>query len=106
MAICSKCNATNEEGLTRCRACNAILPVKIGSKSAVRWERVRRRPDLVGIKCPSCGVVNPYTRLHCKSCNAELAKKAQRSGPGRIWIYAGIGMVILMVILFVAMRNG
>lgn len=105
MAICPKCNTTNEEGLTRCRACRAILPVKLGSKSTVRWERVRRRPELVGLMCPKCGAKNPYTRLRCQSCNAVLAQQQTRSGLGKLWVYAGIGVVILAVLAFVALRS-
>lgn len=105
MAICPKCNTTNEEGLTRCRACHAILPVKLGSKSTVRWERVRRRPELVGLVCPKCGAKNPYTRLRCQSCNAVLAQQQTRSGLAKLWVYAGIGVVILAVLAFVAFRS-
>jgi len=105
MAICPKCNANNEEGLTRCRACNAIMPVKIGSKSATRWERVRRQPDLVGMKCPTCGAINAYTRLHCQACNASLMRDASRSGLGKIWIYAGLVVMVLATILLVVLRH-
>jgi len=105
MSTCPKCHATNEEGMTRCQACKAILPVKLGSKSTTRWERVRRQPDLVGVKCPNCGAPNAYTRLRCKSCSAVLAQKQARSGLGRLWVYAGIGMVILAMILAAALRH-
>jgi len=104
MSLCPKCNTINEEGMIRCGACKAILPVKMGSKSAVRWERVRRRPELVGMDCPACGAVNPYTRLRCISCNAVLSKAPPKAGLGRIWLYAGIGVVILATILAVALR--
>ena len=105
MATCPKCNTVNDDGLTRCRACNAILPVRLGSKSAARWERVRRQPDLVGTKCPNCGMVNPYTRLRCKSCNAILSKKAARSGIDKFWVLVGIGVVVIAVLLAVASRS-
>lgn len=105
MAICRKCDTVNEEGLTRCRNCNAILPVKIGSKSETRWERVRRQPELVGLTCPSCGVVNPYTRFRCKSCNAPLERPRAKSGIGMIWLALGIGAVILVAVLAMALRT-
>jgi len=104
MAVCGKCNTVNEEGLTRCRACNAILPVRIGSKSATRWERVRRLPELVGMRCPSCGTVNPYTRFRCKSCGASLAKPKAGSRIGRVWLLVGAGVVLLASVLLVVLR--
>ena len=104
MAVCRKCNATNEEGLTRCKACNAILPVKLGSKSEVRYERVRRNPDLVGTKCPKCETVNPYTRFKCSSCGASLSKQKQASIWEKAWVYVGIGVAIVAAVLAVALR--
>jgi predicted amidophosphoribosyltransferase len=85
MTVCPKCKADNEVGLTRCASCNAIMPVKMGSKSAVRYERVRRQPDLVGTKCPKCGADNAYTRIRCQSCDAPLSAKQERSGLGKVW---------------------
>jgi ribosomal protein L40E len=102
MSLCRKCNTVNEEGLTRCRACNAILPVKIGSKSETRWERVRRRPELVGMKCPSCGAVNPYTRFRCRSCNAPLGKAKAKSGLAKFWLFVGVGVAILATVILAA----
>jgi len=104
MSLCRKCNTVNEEGLTRCRACNAILPVKIGSKSETRWERVRRRPELVGMKCPSCGAVNPYTRFRCQSCNAALDRAKAKSRLDKFWVFVGVGAVILATVIFMAVR--
>ena len=104
MSICRKCNTVNEEGMTRCGSCNAILPVKIGSKSETRWERVRREPELVGVECPSCGVRNPYTRFRCKSCNALLAKAATKSGIDSFWLLLGIGAAVVAAALMVALR--
>jgi len=105
MSVCPKCKAENEEGLTRCTACNAILPVRMGSKLTVRYERVRRQPDLVGMKCPECGATNVYTRLRCQECDALLSASHHRGGLGRLWLYAGIGMVILVAILVVMFRG-
>ncbi len=103
MSMCRKCNTVNEEGMTRCGSCNAILPVKIGSKSETRWERVRREPELVGVECPSCGVRNPYTRFRCKSCNVLLAKPATKSGIDKFWLL-GIGTAVVVTIVVVALR--
>jgi len=104
MAVCRKCNTVNEEGLTHCRSCNAILPVKIGSKSEARWERVRRQPELVGTKCPKCQTVNPYTRFKCKSCGAPLGSQSRsRSRLQAVWMFIGIAVAILATVL-VALR--
>jgi len=104
MAVCRKCGAENEEGLTRCMSCNAILPVKLGSKSQVRYERVRRSAELVGASCPQCGTVNPYTRFKCSSCGASLSSRAKGTSIlDRIWVYIGVGAVLAGAIL-VALR--
>ncbi len=105
MSLCRKCNTTNEEGLTRCKSCIAILPVKLGSQSEVRFERVRRQPDLVGVKCPKCETVNPYTRFRCKSCNAVLSG-GQKSGSrvSKLWLYVGAGAVVVGALVAVLMR--
>jgi len=105
MAVCRKCGAENEEGLTRCTSCNAILPVKLGSKSQVRYERVRRSAELVGTKCPRCETVNPYTRFKCSSCGASLSSRAKGTSIlDRIWVYVGVGAVLAGVIA-VALRS-
>jgi hypothetical protein len=85
MTVCPKCKTENEVGLTRCVQCKAILPVKMGTKSAVRYERVRRQRDLVGIKCPKCGVDNAYTHIRCQACNTSLSAKQGKSGFARVW---------------------
>lgn len=97
MSLCRKCNTVNEESLTRCQACNAILPVKIGSKSETRWERVRRLPELVGMKCPSCGAPNPYTNQSCQVCGANLYMKPRHS-PG-LWVVVMAGIVATAVLI-------
>ena len=105
MAVCRKCGTENEEGLTRCTSCKAILPVKLGSKSEVRYERVRRKAELVGANCPKCGTVNPYTRFKCSSCGASLASRAKRtSSLEKVWVYVGVGAVVLAGVIAVALR--
>ncbi|MFB3882242.1 MAG: hypothetical protein ACE149_13325 [Armatimonadota bacterium] len=105
MSLCRKCNTTNEEGLTRCKSCSAILPVKLGSQSEVRFERVRRKPDLVGVKCPKCEMLNPYTRFRCKSCNALLSSQ-QKGGLNlaRVWMFVGAGVVVIAAVVAAVMR--
>jgi hypothetical protein len=106
MAVCRKCNTANEEGLTRCKSCNAIMPVKIGSKSEQRWERTRRAPDLVGMECPSCGATNPYTRFKCSACGALLRREPKRAGVlGKVVIAIGIALVVLVTVLSMTMRG-
>jgi len=105
MAVCRKCNTENEEGLTRCKFCNAIMPVKLGSKSEVRFERVRRQPDLVGVKCPRCETMNAYTRFKCKSCGASLAQGAQKSKWEHLWVYVGLGAAIAAGVVAFALRT-
>jgi|GEM_PF-1571991 len=104
MAVCRKCNTENEEGLTRCKSCNAIMPVKLGSKSEVRFERVRRQPDLVGVKCPRCETMNAYTRFKCKSCGASLAQGVQKSKWQYLWVYVGLGAAIAAGVVAFALR--
>ena len=102
MAVSCKCGTENETGLTRCGSCNAILPVKLGSKSEVRYERVRRKAELVGANCPQCGTVNPYTRFKCSSCGASLASQAKGTSIlDRIWVYVGVGAFLAGVIAVV-----
>ncbi len=106
MAVCRKCNTANEEGLTRCSSCNAILPVKLGSKSEVRYERVRRKAELVGANCPKCETVNPYTRFKCKSCGATLAAPQTRGiAWARVWAYVGLAAAALAAIAVMALRS-
>ena len=104
MARCAKCDAVNDEGSTRCRSCNAILPVKIGSKSETRWERVRRLPGLVARKCPSCGAATPYTSFRCKSCGGPMIRTSTRSGIDKFWIFVAVAGAILAAVLLLAVR--
>jgi ribosomal protein L40E len=106
MATCAKCDTVNDEGSTRCRTCNAILPVKMGSKSGTRWERVRRLPELVGMKCPGCGTRNPYTSFRCASCGSLMYGGKTRSGIDRFWIFVAVAAAILAAALLLAVRAG
>ncbi len=104
MATCAKCDAVNDEGSTRCRNCNAILPVKMGSRSETRWERVRRLPELVGMKCPNCGTANPYTSFRCASCGGLLYRAKARSGLDKFWVFLAVAVAILAAIILLAAR--
>jgi uncharacterized protein (DUF983 family) len=106
MATCTKCDTVNDEGSTRCKNCNAILPVKMGSRSGTRWERVRRLPELVARKCPSCGTANPYTSFRCASCGALLYRAKVVSGIDKFWIFVAVAVGILATILVLAVRAG
>jgi len=105
MAVCRKCGTENEEGLTRCTSCKAILPVKLGSKSEVRYERVRRKSELVGAACPKCGTLNAYTRFKCSACGASLASQAnKKSSLEKVWVYVGVAAVVLGGVIAIALR--
>ena len=106
MAVCPKCRAENTEGLTRCRACNAILPVGLGTKSEQRWERVRRQSDLVGLFCPRCGERNPYTRFRCQACGANLTPPVRRGSASTKWILAGLALLIILGTLVAFLKHG
>jgi len=106
MATCPKCHGENEEGLTRCRTCNAILPVKIGSKSEARYERVRRQAELVGIKCPTCGTMNPYTHFRCGQCGGSLSQPKETTGLSKLWPALALGLVVVIVVLALVLRRG
>lgn len=106
MATCPKCHAVNEEGLTRCHSCNAIMPVKLGSKSEVRYERVRRKAELVGIKCPTCGTPNPYTHFRCSECGGSLTKATQKERLPKLWLAAGFALAVAVVVLAFVLRRG
>jgi uncharacterized OB-fold protein len=80
--------------------------VKLGSQSEVRFERVRRQPDLVGVKCPNCEALNPYTRFRCKSCNAALSvPRRGGSGIAKILLFVGASAVIIVAVIAAVMRG-
>jgi hypothetical protein len=99
MGQCPKCHKNNEEGLTRCAFCKAILPVKLGSESAVRYERVPKTAQTTGVNCPSCGFLNPYTRLRCRSCNALLSGEREKSWRDNLWVYVGAAVMIALLVV-------
>ncbi len=105
MATCPKCHADNEEGLTRCRTCNAIMPVKIGSKSENRYERVRRQSELVGIKCPTCGTMNPYTQFRCRQCGGSLSQRKEATGLSKVWVALVLGLAVVIVVVAFVLRR-
>ena len=106
MATCPKCHTVNEEGLTRCRSCKAILPVKIGSKSEVRYERVRRQAELVGMKCPACGATNTYTQFRCRECGASLSRPEPKGGLAKLWMALALALAVAVVALAFVLRKG
>ncbi len=99
MGQCPKCHKNNEEGLTRCAFCQAILPVKLGSESAVRYERVPKTAQTTGMSCPSCGALNPYTRLRCRQCNALLSGERQKSWRDNLWVYVGAAVMVALLVV-------
>ncbi len=100
MEKCPKCGAPNEEGVTRCASCKAIIPVRIdNNKATVRYERVAKTLQDTGINCPNCGTLNPYTRLRCGSCNALLSGERQRSWRDNLFVYAGAVVLVALLVL-------
>ena len=105
MTTCPKCGAANPDTVTRCTACKAILPVKLGTASQELYERSGLRATHVQMRCPHCAAENPYTRTRCQQCGGLLTKKQRHETPYRKWLYLAIGAVVLIV-LFVATRQG
>lgn len=81
------------------------MPVRIGSRSEIRYERVRRQAELVGIKCPSCGAPNPYTQFRCAQCGRSLSKAAQAGGLRKLWIAAGLLVAVVTIVLAFVLRG-
>ncbi len=95
---CPKCGALNPEGQTRCASCKAIIPVRMDSKSPVRYERVAKTKEDTGVKCPSCGQLNPYTRLRCGKCNSLLSGEREASWRDQLPIYIGAVVLVALVV--------
>jgi ribosomal protein L40E len=104
MASCPKCKTLNEETANRCRACNAMLPIKMGSKLEHRYERDGVQSGLTGLKCQRCGATNPYTRFKCEQCGASLTQYKRPSLLDRAWLYVALGLLVVVGVL-VAMRG-
>lgn len=105
MASCPKCATMNFEGATRCRACNAVIPIKLGSASEHQYERAGLQPTHTGLKCPHCGATNPYTRFKCRQCGVSLTQHKRPGLFDQAWTYLALGAVLLIV-MFVALRGG
>ena len=99
MTTCPKCKAANPDNVNRCQSCNAMLPIKLGTKSEELYERGGLRPTHVGMKCPHCAADNPYTRTRCQQCGGLLAAAKSRGNPYLLWVYLGAGAVVLVVLL-------
>jgi predicted nucleic acid-binding Zn ribbon protein len=99
MEQCPKCGALNEEGLTRCASCKAIIPVRMDSTSPVRYERVAKTPEDTGVKCPSCGTLNPYTRLRCGQCNVLLSGERKKSWRDNLLVYVGAAVMVVVLVM-------
>lgn len=97
MEQCPKCGALNEEGLTRCASCKAIIPVRMGSTSPVRYERVAKTPEDTGVKCWSCGTLNPYTRIRCGKCDALLSGEKRKSWRDSLPVYVGAAVLVVLL---------
>lgn len=105
MTTCRKCGAANPDNMTRCQSCNAMLPIKMGTKSEELYERGGLRPTHVGMKCPHCGADNPYTRTKCHRCDKLLSPPKRRENPYLRWLYLGAGAVVLVVLFLVLQRQ-
>ena len=102
MASCPKCKTLNEDALTRCRACNAILPVRLGTELETRYERDGVQASLTGLRCRRCGAINPYTRFKCEQCGVSLTQYKPPSLLDRAWVYVGLAMAAMLVVLLLA----
>jgi hypothetical protein len=53
--------------------------------------------------CPNCGTWNPEDKLKCWRCNAELPrpveKKPKRRMSGNTWLWIGIAIFALFMLL-------
>jgi ribosomal protein L40E len=105
MASCPKCESVNLEGATRCRVCNAMIPIKLGSAAEHVYERSGIHPARVGLKCARCGAMNPYTRFKCQQCGVSLTQYRRPGLFDQAWTYLALG-ALLLVVMFVVFRGG
>jgi len=105
MTTCPKCGAANPDTVNRCGSCKAMLPIKMGTASEELYERSGLRATHVGMKCPHCQADNPYTRTKCHQCGGLLAAEKRRGNPYAMWLYLGIGVVVLIVV-FMVLKKG
>jgi len=101
MTTCPKCGAGNPDNVNRCSACQAMLPIKLGTASEELYERSGLRPTHVNMHCPHCGAENPYTRVRCHQCDGLLAPVKRRGNPYQRWLYLAVGVVVLVVVFVV-----
>ncbi len=96
MSSCPKCDSPNDDAATRCRVCNAVLPIRLGAKSAVLYERQGAQPGMTGLTCRRCGAYNPYTRFKCEKCGVSLTQYKAPSLLDRAWAYIGLALIALL----------
>lgn len=104
MASCPKCASENLEGATRCRVCNAMIPIKLGSVAEHVYERNGLHAARVGLKCARCGATNPYTRFKCQQCGVSLTQYRRPGIFDQAWTYLVLG-ALLLVVMFAVMRG-
>lgn len=104
MASCPKCATENLEGATRCRVCNAMIPIRMGSVAEHLYERGGLQPVRLGLKCARCGALNPYSRFRCQQCGVSLTQYQRPGLFDQAWTYLVLGAALLIT-LFVAFRG-
>jgi len=98
MSSCPKCKTLNDEAATRCRACNAVMPVRLGTASATLYEREGLQAGLTALTCRRCGATNPYTRFKCEKCGVSLTQYKPPSLLDRAWIFVGLGLLAALLL--------
>jgi ribosomal protein L40E len=91
-----KCKTLNDDAATRCRACNAILPVQLGTQATL-YERNGMQASITGLRCKRCGTINPYTRFKCGTCGTSLTQYKPPTFLDRVWIYVGVAMLVTLI---------
>lgn len=102
MSSCPKCKTLNDVAATRCRACNALLPVRVGTKAEALYERHGLQASLTELKCPRCGALNAYTRFKCEKCGVSLTQYKPPSLLDRAWVYVGLGLLAVLLVTMAA----
>ncbi len=94
---CPKCRTLNEEKLTRCRNCNAILPAKMEVvQETYRAPVTVAKVNTAGLTCARCGAENPYSRFKCGRCGASLTQYKGQSLKERAFVYLGTAILLVL----------